>query len=105
MTTYPRLIDISGWMIVILAGLLAIIAVVGIVAVLYSSSPSALSRAEQTLHETHYVIQPSRTALVPFAICFILACGVGFLGYSQTRQFVEKRVSVIGSSGATNGSQ
>jgi hypothetical protein len=105
MTAYPRLIDLSGWMVVVLAGLLAIVALVGIAAVLYASSPSALSRAEQTLHETYYVIQPSRAAVVPFATCLVLACAVGFLGYSQTRQFVEPKVSIIEPDGAANGSQ
>jgi hypothetical protein len=104
MTAYPKLVDFSGWLLVGCAGLAAVIAIVGAGAVLYASSPSGIARAEQELHDVHYVVYPNWTAVFAFAICLLLACGIGFLGYSQTKQFVERRISTA-TDDVANGNQ
>ena len=105
MTTYPRLLDLAGWALVVLAGFVALVAIIGIISILYSSSPSAIAKAEQRLHETYYVIQPSRTTVIPFTGCLLLACLVGYVGYSMTYQSVKRKISAIESDGPPNTSQ
>ena len=95
MADYPKLVSLSGWLLVILGGLIAVVAIVGAAAVLYASSPSAQARAEERLHEVHYVIQPHWSAVVVFLVCLLLGEGIGFLGYFQTKHSVERRISDV----------
>jgi hypothetical protein len=95
MTAYPKFVDLFGWIVVCLAVGLGLVSVGGIVAVFHASSQAALEQAQQQLHEVYYVIQPGRSAVIPFALCFLLACGVGYLGYSVTKKSVEYRISKV----------
>jgi hypothetical protein len=69
------------------------------------ASVSGIARVEASLHEVHYVIQPHWTAVFAFILCLLLACGIGFLGYSQTKHFVERKISLSEPNGPGNGSQ
>jgi hypothetical protein len=102
MTAFPKSIDLAAWAIVTLSGLIAIVAIAGIIAVLYSSSSSGLQRAQLQLHDAYYVMQPSRAAVIPFALCFLLSSLIGCLGYTQTRKFVERKISMVEQATSSN---
>jgi len=105
MTAYPKLIDIAGWALVILAGLIAIVAIVGAVSVLYSASPWGESRMQQRLHEVYYIVYPHWGMAFVFLLCIVLAFGIGYLGYSQTRHSVERGMPIPKPDGAANRTQ
>ena len=105
MTAYPKLIDIAGWALVILAGLIAIVAIVGAVSVLYSASPWGVSRMQQRLHEVYYVVYPHWGMAFVFLLCIVLAFGIGYLGYSQTRRSVERSIANSELDSAAKGSE
>jgi hypothetical protein len=105
MTAYPKFVDLCGWLTFWLAIILGIVAIAGIISVLYAASPSGLARAEQKLHLVHHVIQPNWTGVIPFVLCLLLACGVAFLGYSVTKRSVEHRISMVEPGSPANGSQ
>ena len=105
MTAYPKFVDLCGWLTFWLAFVLGIVAIAGVISVLYAASPSGVARAEQKLHEVYYVTQLEWTGVIPFVLCLLLACGVGFLGYSVTRRSVEDRISKVEPGGPANGSQ
>jgi hypothetical protein len=102
MTTYPKLIDFAGWALGILAVLIAFVAILGAVAVLFSASPWGISRIQERLHETHYVIYPHWGMAFVFLICIALASGIGYLGYSQTQRSVERRIANVEPAGPPN---
>ena len=95
MTAYPKFVDLFGWIVVCLAVVLVLVSIGGIVAVLHASNQTALEQAQQQLHEVYYVIQPHRSAVIPFVLCFLLACGVGYFGYSVTKHSVERQISKV----------
>lgn len=95
MTAYPKLVDLFGWVVVCLAVSVGLVSAGGIVAVLRASSQTALERSEEKLHKAYYVIQPHRSVAIPFVICFVMAFGVGYLGYSVTKHSMERRISKI----------
>lgn len=105
MTEYPKVIDFAGWALVVLAGLMAVVAIIGALAVLYVNSPWGAARMQQRLHEVYYIVYPSWTAALIFLLCLGFACGIGVLGYSQTKRYVERRTANVEPIGPANGSQ
>lgn len=101
MTAYPKFVDLFGWIVVGLAVAVGLFSAGGIVAVLHASRASAVEQAQQQLHEVYYVIQPHRSAVIPFVLCFLLACGVGYFGYSVTKQSVERQIGKVEQSGSS----
>ena len=95
MTVYPKFVDLFGWMAVLLALGVGFVSALGIVAVLRASSPTAVEQTQEHLHHASYVIQLHRSAVIPFVICFLLACGVGYFGYSVTKHSVERRIAKV----------
>lgn len=95
MTVYPKFVDLFGWIAVFLAAGVALVSACGVVAVLDASSAIALEQAQERLHDVSYVIQPHRSAVIPFVLCFLLACGVGYFGYSVTKHSVERRITEV----------
>ena len=95
MTAYPKLVDLFGWIVVCLAVSVGLVSAGGIVAVLHASSQTALEQGEQQLHDVYYVIQAHRSMAIPFVICFLMACGVGYFGYSVTKHSVERQISKV----------
>ena len=91
MTAYPKLVDLFGWIVVCLAVGVGLVSAGGIVAVLHASSQTSLEQ----LHDVYYVIQPHRSMAIPFVICFLMACGIGYCGYSVTKHSVERRISKV----------
>ncbi len=89
---YPKLLKFLGWAVMSLAGLLAILATVGMLAALQASSTSGRSAQRDALDHSHYAVQPDGSAGVIFALCPLLALGIGLLGYTQTQHFVERRL-------------
>ena len=71
-----------------------------------------MPRPRSVVHEqrkdcmkSHYVIHPHWTSVYVFLFCLLLACGIGFLGYSQTKHALERWMSNVEPDGAANGSQ
>jgi hypothetical protein len=88
----PKLLNFLGWAVMSLAGLLAILATVGILAARRASSTSGSSAQWDALDHSHYAVLPDWSAGVIFALCLLLALGIGLLGYTQTQHFVERRL-------------
>ena len=93
MTSYPKFVDLFGWVTVYLAIALACVGIGGVSAVLYAASPANQARADEMLHKTYYVVHVHWTAAIPFGLCVLLASGIGFLGYSMTERAVTSRKS------------
>jgi len=101
MTAYPKFVDLFGWILVCLAVAAGLFSTSGIVAVLHASGHSAVEQAQEQLHHVYYVTQPQRSAVIPFLLCLLMACGVGYFGYSVTKHSVERQIAKVEQSGSS----
>lgn len=81
MNTYPPILNIASWSIVI-GGLISTVSC--LVVIVHCLKPPNPIQIEQALHDTYYVLVMTRAHIPIFGLFFILSLAVTYFGFMHT---------------------